>query len=145
MKIDLLNTEVFTNAAFDQIHNTYVNLREERKKTLEKVRNQAVEEVKKELLKKVCWWQICDFDGQLLGYGYGDAEAVANQFVGRDYKDGYDTLWVKQIENGKRPKNTCTEKLFKVDLKLGYDYNNPAFKNLEEELKNKGLVLPEIR
>ena len=52
MKIDLLNTEAFSNLTFDQMHNTYVLMREERRKTLEKLRTQAIEEIKNKLLMR---------------------------------------------------------------------------------------------
>ena len=145
MQINLLNTEAFGNMAFEQLHETYVTLREERKKTLKELRNQALNQVKAELLKENHWWQVRNFEGRLLGYGYGDAEAVANQFVCRDYKDCYDQMYVKLIENGTVPKQFCTEKKYKVALHMEYDHNLQAFKNLEEELENKGLKLPEIK
>jgi hypothetical protein len=49
------------------------------------------------------------------------------------------------IENGTVPKQFYTEKKYKVALQMEYDWNLQAFKNLEEELNNKGLILPEIK
>ena len=145
MKIDLLNTEAFGNIAFEQLHKTYVTLREERRETLVKLQKQAINQVKAELMKENHWWQVRNFEGTVLGYGYGDAEAVANQFVGRDYKDGYDELCVKLIENGVVPRQIYTEKKYKVVVQMEYDWNLQAFKNLEKQFQDKGLTLPAIR
>lgn len=148
MKIDLLNAEAFSNMAFDQMHNTYVFMREERRKTLEKVRHEAVEQLKTKLTEEIHWWQVKDFEGTTLGYGYGTAKGVCNLFAYRDYKDCYDLFWVKLL-----PLNTVpvkkelvnTECKYKVEVKMEYDWSVPEFKQLEEELSRKGLVLPEIR
>lgn len=146
MTIDLLNTEAFSNMAFDQMHNTYMLMREERRKTLEKVRSEAIEQVKNKLMEELHWWEVCDFDGTFIGYGYGTAKGVCNLFVNHDYKDCYDGLWVKMIK-GKKPLQIepATECKYKIVAKMGYDWNMQEFKDLEEELKRKGLILPEVR
>lgn len=146
MTIDLLNTEAFTNLAFDQMHNTYVLMREERKKTLDKVRKQAIEQLQNKLMEELHWWEVCKFDGVFIGYGYGTAKGVCNLFVNHDYKDLYDELWVKMIKGNKPLRiEPATECKYKILAKMSYDWNIQEFKDLEEELKRKGLILPEVR
>lgn len=147
MKIDLLNTEAFSNMAFEQMHNTYMLMREERKKTLEKVRNEAITQLQNKLMEEIHWWQVRDFEGTTIGYGYGTAKGVCNLFAHRDYKDCYDMFWVNRL-----PKNATvrkelanTECKYKVEVKMEFDWNVKEFQQLEEELKRKGLILPEIK
>jgi hypothetical protein len=145
MTIDLLNTEAFGNMAFEQLHKTYVTLREQRSKALDKLRSEAIDKVSAELMKENHWWQVRTHEGVFLGFGYGDAETVANHFVCKDYKDYYDMMYVKLIEKGQVPKQFCTEKKYKVGLKMEYDWKLEAFINLDKQLQNKGLTLPEIK
>jgi hypothetical protein len=147
MKIDLLNTEAFSNLAFDQMHNTYVLMREERKKTLDKLRTQAIEQIKNKLMEEIHWWQVCDLDGTVIGYGYGTAKGVCNLFACRDYKDCYDEFWVKllPVRTKMEKQFAATECKYKVVAKMGYDWSLPELQELEEELKRKGLILPEIK
>ena len=146
MKIDLLNAEAFSNLAFDQMHNTYVLMREERKKTLEKVRNEAIEQVKKNLMEELHWWQVSNFEGTTLGYGFGTAKGVCNLFACRDYKDCYDEFWVRMLDAKITSKEyAITECKYKVVVKMQYDWNIDEFRQLEEELKRKKLLLPEVK
>lgn len=148
MKIDLLNTEAFSNLAFDQMHNTYMSMREERRKTLEKVRHQAIEQVKNKLMEELHWWQVKNFEGTTLGYGYGTAKGVCSLFAHRDYKDCYDLFWVKKLPittTTLKKELIFTENKFEIEAKMEYDWDIPEFKDLEEELKRKGLTLPEIK
>ena len=88
MTIDLLNTEAFGNMACEQLHKTYVTLREQRSKALDKLRHEAIDKVSAELMKENHWWQVRTHEGVFLGFGYGNAETVANQFVPpSDYAD----------------------------------------------------------
>ena len=146
MKIDLLNTEAFSNMAFEQMHNTYMLMREERKKTLEKVRKEAITQLQNKLMEEIHWWEVNNFEGITIGYGYGTAKGVCNLFACRDYKDCYDEFWVKRLHGKAMPKEyAITECKYKVEVKMGYDWDIKEFQQLEEELKRKGLVLPEIK
>lgn len=146
MKIDLLNAEAFSNMAFEQIHNTYMLMREERKKTLEKVRNEAIEQVKNNLMEELHWWQVSNFEGTTLGYGFGTAKGVCNLFAHGDYKNCYDEFWVRMLDAKITSKGyAITECKYKVVAKMEYDWNIKEFKQLEEELKRKGLILPEVK
>lgn len=147
MTIDLLNTEAFSNMAFDQMHNAYMLMREERRKTLEKVKNEAIEQIKNKLMEELHWWLVRDFEGVQLGYGYGTAKGVCNLFVNHDYKDRYDELWVKMlpVKAATLKQFAKTECKYNVAINMEYDWNIEEFKQLEEELKKKGLVLPEVR
>ena len=147
MKIDLLNAEAFSNMAFDQMHNTYMLMREERKKTLEKLRNEALTQLKNKLMEELHWWQVRDFEGITIGYGYGTAKGVCNLFTNHDYKDCYDTFWVRMLPiKDTMPKEFAkTECKYNVAVNMEYDWDIAEFKQLEEELKRKGLVLPEVR
>lgn len=148
MKIDLLNAEAFSNMAFEQMHNTYMLMREERKKTLEKVRHEAIEQLKATIIAEINWWQVKDFEGTTLGYGYGTAKAVCNLFAYHDYKDCYDLFWVKKLPIITIPVKKeliNTECKYKVVAKMQYDWNIDEFRQLEEELKRKKLVLPEVK
>lgn len=146
MKIDLLNAEAFSNMAFEQMHNTYVLMREERKKTLEKVRNEAIEQVKNNLMEELHWWQVSNFEGTTLGYGFGTAKGVCNLFAHGDYKNCYDEFWVRMLDAKITSKGyAITECKYKVVAKMEYDWNIKEFKQLEEELKRKGLILPEVK
>jgi hypothetical protein len=98
-------------------------------------------------MEEIHWWQVSDADGVTYGYGYGTARGVCALFVNKDYKDCYDELWVKLIPTNKSLPAAFvrhTECKYKLVVNLSFDFNIPEFKQLEEELARKGLVLPKI-
>ncbi len=124
MKIDLLNTEAFSNMAFEQMHNTYMLMREERRKTLEKVRSEAITQLKNKLMEEIHWWQVCDFEGNTVGYGYGTAKAAKKAAK-------------KGLKKSEKPTNFAPEIVGKQ-----YSSDANAKRKIKEYILKNHLIIP---
>jgi len=147
MNVNPFNIEYFVDEDFQQAHISYMRKRRELEVKIQRFRAEAIEKFKINLLEKICWWQVFDYDRIMIGYGFGTAKGVVcSLFTNHDYKDQYDTFWVKTAPTEAPMKETFTytECKYKVDVKIWYNPKDLDFIEFEKELDRKNFVLPQV-
>lgn len=147
MKPNVFEIGYFTDETFMQEHISYMRKRRELQTKIIRLRAEAIEKFKINLLEQICWWQVFDYDRIMIGYGYGTAKGVVSGlFTNHDNKNQYDIFWVKTAPTEAPMKKalTYTECKYEVNVRYWYLPNDLNFIEFEKELDRKNFVLPEL-